>query len=102
MHSQTKNSTIHFDNSFFLPGADRTLPPGDYRVLEDIELVEGLSWIAYRRTATYVEVPAIGTAGTKVQRFKVDFDELTAMLGQDRRHATSDAMADQASSGSAL
>jgi hypothetical protein len=37
---------------------DRLLPPGDYRVVTDEELIEGLSFPAYRRISTAIFVPA--------------------------------------------
>jgi len=100
MQNHTKRSTIHLDNNFSLAGTDQVFPPGDYLVLEDQELIEGVSWLAYRRTATFVEVPAIGTAGSLTQRFKVDHDELIAMLELDGRKANNDTTGDQKLSGS--
>jgi hypothetical protein len=34
------------------------LPPGDYRVVTDEELIEGLSFPAYHRISTVIFVPA--------------------------------------------
>jgi hypothetical protein len=41
-----------------IPG--RTCPPGDYEVLVEEELLQGLSFEAYRRTATYLTVRGRG------------------------------------------
>jgi hypothetical protein len=38
-------------------GADRMVPAGDYRVVTDEELIEGLSFPAYRRVSTVVFLP---------------------------------------------
>ena len=42
-----------FSHPFLLKDIDRTLPPGDYQVITDEELIEGLSFSAYRRVSTY-------------------------------------------------
>ena len=34
------------------------LPPGDYRVVTDEEVIEGLSFTAYHRISTEIFVPA--------------------------------------------
>jgi hypothetical protein len=55
---RTTNKTVTFHRSFHLKGVDRLLPPGNYRVVTDEELIEGLSFPAYRRIATAIFVPA--------------------------------------------
>jgi hypothetical protein len=37
----------------------RIQPPGDYAIDEDEELIDGLSWLAYQRVATFIHLPAI-------------------------------------------
>jgi hypothetical protein len=39
---------------FELKGVDGMLPAGEYRVLTDEELIDGLSFLAYRRVATLI------------------------------------------------
>lgn len=41
-----------------MKGVGRVLPPGDYRVMTDEELIEGLSFSAYHRLSTVIFVPA--------------------------------------------
>jgi hypothetical protein len=41
-----------------MKGVDRVLPPGDYRVMTDEELIDGLSFSAYHRVSTVIFVPA--------------------------------------------
>lgn len=43
MTIRTTDKTITFRRPFCLKGVDRVLPPGDYRVVTDEELIEGLS-----------------------------------------------------------
>jgi hypothetical protein len=52
MAVRTTNKTVTFHGPFCLKGVDRLLPPADYRVMTDEELIEGLSFSAYRRIST--------------------------------------------------
>jgi len=47
--TRTIRRTIAFRRPFYLTGEDRLLPPGDYDVVTDEELIEGLSFSAYHR-----------------------------------------------------
>ena len=58
MTMRTTEKTITFHRPFCLKGVDRLLPPADYRVMTDEELIEGLSFPAYRRVSTAIFVPA--------------------------------------------
>ena len=44
MTLRTSSKTMTFHRSFCLGYEDRLLPPGDYRVVTDEELIEGLSF----------------------------------------------------------
>ena len=54
MSTRTTGKTVTFAHPFLLKGVDRTLPPGDYRVVTDEELIEGLSFPVYRRMSTMI------------------------------------------------
>jgi hypothetical protein len=58
MTTRSRRETITFKHSFRINGIDRSLPPGDYEVITDEEMIEGLSFAAYRRVATMIVVPA--------------------------------------------
>jgi len=49
MTIRTIRRIISFLRPFYLKGVDRVLPPRDYDVVTDEELIEGLSFSAYRR-----------------------------------------------------
>ena len=66
MTIRTTSKTITFNRPFCLKGVDRWLPPGDYRVVTDEELIEGLSFPAYHRISTVIFVPA--QSGSAVER----------------------------------
>jgi hypothetical protein len=63
MTMRTTEKTITFHRPFCLKGVDRLLPPADYRVVTDEELIEGLSFAAYRRVSTMIFVPAPSGSG---------------------------------------
>jgi hypothetical protein len=58
MTIRTIRRTIAFRRPFYLKGVDRMLPPGDYNVITDEELIDGLSFSAYHRISTLMLVPA--------------------------------------------
>lgn len=43
MTMRTTNQTVTFRRPFCFKGVDRLLPPADYRVVTDAELIDGLS-----------------------------------------------------------
>lgn len=58
MTTRTTTRLVTFRKTFGLAGVDRTLPPGDYRVDMDEDLIDGLSFLAWRRTSTIIHLPA--------------------------------------------
>ena len=58
MATRTQRKTVVFRHPFRLKGVDRVLPPGDYEVVTDEELIEGLSFPVYHRVSTAIIVPA--------------------------------------------
>jgi hypothetical protein len=47
--TRTQRETVVFSHPFRLKWVDRVLPPGDYEVVTDEELIEGLSFPVYHR-----------------------------------------------------
>jgi hypothetical protein len=58
MTMRSRRETITFRHPFRIRGIDRLLPPGAYDVITDEEMIEGLSFPAFRRVATMIMVPA--------------------------------------------
>jgi hypothetical protein len=81
MVMRTTNKTVTFHRPFCLKGVDRLLPAADYRVMTDEELIEELSFTAYRRMATSIFVPA--PSGSAIEMAVIDPLELEAALDQD-------------------
>jgi hypothetical protein len=57
------------------------MPSGTYTVEVDEELIEGLSFLAYRRVATTIYLPLRPGGAGSVQAVKVDPRELAAAHG---------------------
>lgn len=55
---RSRRETITFQHPFRIRGIDRLLPSGAYEVITDEEMIEGLSFPAFRRIATMIMVPA--------------------------------------------
>jgi len=81
MTMRTTNKTVTFHRPFYLKGVDRLLPPADYRVTTDEELLDGLSFTAYRRVSTAIFVPA--EFGSAVEMVNIDPLDLQAAQDQD-------------------
>ena len=58
MSVRSRRETITFQHPFRLRGVDRLLPSGAYEIITDEEMIEGLSFPAFRRVATMIMVPA--------------------------------------------
>jgi hypothetical protein len=81
MAMRTTTKTVTFHRPFYLKGIDRMLPPADYRVVTDEELIDGLSFAAYRRVSTVIFVPA--EFGSAVEMASIDPVDLQAAQDQD-------------------
>jgi hypothetical protein len=75
MTVRSRRETITFQHPFRIRGIDRLLPPGAYEVITDEEMIEGLSFAAYRRVATMIMVPAGGSAMEMVSIGSVDLSD---------------------------
>ena len=60
MTMRSRREVVTFQHPFQLRGIDRLLPAGAYEVVTDEEMIEGLSFPAFRRVATMIMVPAAG------------------------------------------
>jgi hypothetical protein len=54
---RTTRENVTFDHPFSLGAVDGTQPAGTYTVENDEDLIEGLSFLAYRRVATTIYLP---------------------------------------------
>jgi hypothetical protein len=83
MSIRTRAKTVIFSRPFSLKGVDRVLPAGDYRVLTDEELVEGVSFPVYRRVSTMIFLPAQFHRSGSVELVTIDPLDLRAAEERD-------------------
>ncbi|MGC1779239.1 MAG: hypothetical protein WBB34_14940 [Xanthobacteraceae bacterium] len=81
MIARSLDKTVVFKRPFLLKEVDRMLPAGAYRVVTDEELIEGISFPAYRRVATMIFVPA-ALGGSSIEM--VTIDPLDLKTAQER------------------
>jgi len=81
MLTRTRDVTWTFSKPFMLKSIDRLLPPGSYRVMTDEELIEGVSFPAYRRVATMMFVP--GSQASSLEMLNIEPAELQAAHERD-------------------
>ena len=83
MNTRTRNALVAFNHPFELKGVDRTLPPGEYRVVTDEQLIEELSFPVYRRISTMIFVPGKSHASS-VEMVTIDPRDLQAAQDRDK------------------
>jgi hypothetical protein len=76
---RTTREPITFAHPFVLDGTEGVQPAGTYNVEVDEELIEGLSFLAYRRIATTIYLPLGSGAVSSHQAVRVDPGELEAV-----------------------
>jgi hypothetical protein len=74
---------LTFRQPFALSGVSGAVPPGTYRVDIEEEPIDGLSFLAYRRLATFIRLPLPGAGSGSTQSILVDPKELDAAQERD-------------------
>lgn len=76
---------VRFRSAFLLSGVGSPLPPGEYQIDDDQEVIEGVSWLAHRRVSTFIRIPALFSADQRKTQFVlIDPAELTAAEEADQ------------------
>jgi len=88
MTLRTRKNTVTFANPFTLGDFDEVLPPGIYDVEIDEELLEGLSFHAYRRTLTLIHLPSKPGKRELSRTLAIDPNDLDAALKRDAAQGT--------------
>ncbi|WP_092066870.1 hypothetical protein [Poseidonocella pacifica] len=81
---RSSRSTVTFSNAFSLLGYRGQLPAGDYDVLVEEELLQGLTFEAFRRTATYLLVLGAGGRTGRCEMRATCESDLNEALSRDR------------------
>ena len=84
MNTQSSRSVVTFSNAFVLSGYPDALPAGEYELLIEEERLEGLSFQAFRRTATFLMVRPNGRRSGQTQMRPVSESDLEMALKRDR------------------
>jgi hypothetical protein len=87
MQVRTTRSTVRFTSAFRLAGMDAPQPGGEYGIECDDELIEGPTFRAYRRRATFIHLPAIDVRSTTSEMLEIDAADLEAALAKDGQSA---------------
>jgi hypothetical protein len=82
MVTRTQRKTVSFSHPFMMKGIDRVLPPGNYVVVTDEELLEGMSFPVYRRVSTAMMVQAQNRPSS-VEMLTIDPHDLEAAQQRD-------------------
>lgn len=85
MHSRTTSISITFRSAFIVPGVEAPQKPGTYRVDHDEEPIDSNTRLAWRRAASFIHLPAIGTPAARAQLVAIAPGELEAIVDLDRR-----------------
>jgi hypothetical protein len=83
---RTIETTVTFRHPFALAALEATQPAGTYRLVTEEEEIPGLSFVAFRRTAILLHLPALATASAGHQVVSVDPVEWAAVVEADGRH----------------
>jgi hypothetical protein len=84
MTTRTSKKTVTFRRPFALGGFDEMLPAGAYSVEMDEELLEGISFAAYRRILTVIHLHSRSGHPGLTRALTIDPNELDAALERDR------------------
>ncbi|TMV09148.1 hypothetical protein FGK63_08560 [Ruegeria sediminis] len=81
-------STVSFPQPFTLSGYSDELPAGAYELLVEEELIEGLSFTAYRRTAIYLTIHGKGRSLGRTEMRPITWTDLETALGHGIQNDT--------------
>ena len=87
MNSRTTRSTVTFAHPFRIAGSEDELPAGDYEVVVDEDLLEGISFEAYRRTASFLMVGDQARGAGPTEMRPIDLRDLDVAVARDQGHA---------------
>lgn len=83
MTTRTTQTIVVFKRAFSLNGVEGKLPAGSYVVETEEEQIYALSFAAYRRVATTIALPSIGTTSLIQQVVTIEPEDLAAAQERD-------------------
>ena len=83
MAGRTTRMSVTFSRPFAIADVDGIQPAGTDRIQTVDVALDDLSFLAYRRVSTTIELPAVGAAGSRRQVITIDPVQLDAALKRD-------------------
>ena len=80
---RTNRQEITFSHPFTLAGLDGLQPAGKYLVVTGEEEIPGLSFVAWKRVATLIHLPAMGISSAMQQVVTIQPQDLAAAQTRD-------------------
>lgn len=96
MTTRSTRTTATFSNPFTLAGYPGELPAGDYEILVEEELLQGLGFEAYRRTGTYMTVRGSGADAGRTELRATSESDLKEALRRDQARTETNTHSDAA------
>ena len=84
MVARTTKSSVTFDKAFTLGDRDEVFPPGTYAIETEEELLEGLTFMAFRKTQISIVLPAGSGHSGSSRTLMFEPKLLDAALNRDR------------------
>lgn len=82
---RTTETEITFHKPFRLESLVEPQEAGTYRLIVDEELIAGLSFPAYKRVVTHLEIPRQSSSSIVRQRLQVSYDDVHRALALDAK-----------------
>ena len=77
MITRSRRETLTFRQPFRISGIDRLLAAGEYEVVTDEEMIEGLSFPCFRRVATMIMVPGAPPRSSSTEMISISSVDLS-------------------------
>ena len=84
MLTRSTRSMVTFSNDFTIGDEQRELSAGTYEIVVEEEFLQGLSFEAYRRTATYLMVQGRGSKAGQTTMQMTTKEDLEHVIARDR------------------
>lgn len=84
MLTRSTRSMVTFSNDFMIGDSQRELPPGTYEIIVEEDLIQGISFEAYRRTATYLMIRGRGSNAGQTTMQVITQEDLEHAIACDR------------------
>jgi hypothetical protein len=77
MTMRARREKVHFRHPFQIKGIDRLLPRGDYEIITDENMIEGIWFPSFRRIATLILIPGAAPHDSSNQTVSINSVDLS-------------------------